>query len=670
MNAYLKPIRVGALFTALAASLVSPRPATAQEPPSPTPYIDAGAGNDGGAAVDAGTMRGTGADERLEGASDAERILRIRGAIKLDKEKLRGLRIELRSRVRWFEDLAAGMTEVASKLNENKEALQDLGDDADPEEIKRLELRIAELQEDYDLYDRQTDLALAAEKKTKDQIKALTVKIQTDERSLAGLTGDAQVITPPVVRAEPEPPGAAADVPTPPGVPSLKAEREPALQKTPIEGASAATAAQLRARKVVAERERELEQARLEVELYVERRRALENQLEFEEALAKTEKKEIENLEQALEIWQRRRKQASEAGDGQRAARSARAVEGLADIIEEAKRSTADRVEYLASLRQRLAVMDEEGLRVNSVVDHGRKKLERARRSLVWLESPVHPRNIAHWAVQRGPRILLVVAMIAFLLVLLQVSARGIARTFIRRGRGGRSKGTGRADTLAISFRSAARVLIVLIGVMLILQEAGLDIRTVLGGAAIFGVAVAFGAQDLMKDYFSGFLILLEDQYELGDLVTIEGITGTVESVNMRVTVLRDLNGRLHFIPNGNIKSVTNRTYGWARPVFEIPVRFDEDVDRVMETLVEVAHGLMTDPDWKPFVIGELEMLGVDKLTDRGIIIKFMVKTVPDQLFAVRREMLRRISKRFNELGIQIAVPHRLIMQEETDSEA
>ncbi|MDH3728503.1 MAG: mechanosensitive ion channel family protein, partial [Myxococcales bacterium] len=191
-----------------------------------------------------------------------------------------------------------------------------------------------------------------------------------------------------------------------------------------------------------------------------------------------------------------------------------------------------------------------------------------------------------------------------------------------------------------------------------------------LGGAAIFGVAIAFGAQDLMRDYFSGFLILLEDQYQLGDLVTIGSTTGTVESVNMRVTVLRDLEGRVHFIPNGNIKSVTNRTYGWGRPVFEIPLRFDEDVDRVMETLLEVATGLMGDPDWKPFVSGEPEMLGVDKFTDHGIVIKFMVRTKPDQVFAVRREMLRRISKRFNELGIQISVPHRLIVHEKSNPDA
>ncbi len=123
-----------------------------------------------------------------------------------------------------------------------------------------------------------------------------------------------------------------------------------------------------------------------------------------------------------------------------------------------------------------------------------------------------------------------------------------------------------------MSFRSAATVLILIGGILLVFQEAGFDVKTVLGGAAILGFAVAFGAQNLMRDYFTGFMILLEDQYELGDLVTIEDITGTVEKVNMRTTMLRDLEGRVHFIPNGEVKSVTNRSYVWGRAVIEVPV--------------------------------------------------------------------------------------------------
>jgi len=288
----------------------------------------------------------------------------------------------------------------------------------------------------------------------------------------------------------------------------------------------------------------------------------------------------------------------------------------------------------------------------------------------MWLESPIHPKNIQHWAKERGPRILLVLLAAFLLLTFVRLSARRIARTFVRRRRGSRTTGTGRADTLAFSFRSVSRVLIVVFAVLLVLQEAGVDIKTVLGGAAIVGVAIAFGAQDLMRDYLSGFLILAEDQYQLGDLITIGTVTGTVESVNMRVTVLRDLEGRVHFIPNGNIDHVTNRTYAWGRPVIEVPVAYDEDVDRVMDTLVQIAKALGQDPAWEGKVIGEPDMLGVDKFTEYGVVIKFMVKTEPEELFAVRRELLRRISLRFNELGIRITVPQRILLHENEEPNA
>jgi small conductance mechanosensitive channel len=200
------------------------------------------------------------------------------------------------------------------------------------------------------------------------------------------------------------------------------------------------------------------------------------------------------------------------------------------------------------------------------------------------------------------------------------------------------------------------------------LQEAGIDVKTVLGGAAILGFALAFGAQNLMRDYFTGFMILLEDQYELGDLVTIGDVTGRVEKVNMRTTMLRDLEGRVHFIPNGEVKSVTNRSYVWGRALIEVPVGFQEDVDRVMAVLLEVAAELRADPEFGPWVTNEPVMLGVDRFTESGIIIKFIIETLPDKIFPVRREMLRRIKNEFDRVGIEISVPNRMLLQPKADT--
>jgi small conductance mechanosensitive channel len=132
----------------------------------------------------------------------------------------------------------------------------------------------------------------------------------------------------------------------------------------------------------------------------------------------------------------------------------------------------------------------------------------------------------------------------------------------------------------------------------------------------------------------------------------------------MRTTMLRDLEGRVHFIPNGEIKAVTNRTYIWGRAVIEVPVAYTENVDRVMEVLLGVAEDFRADPEYVDSVTDHPIMLGVDRFTDYGVVIKFMMKTRPDQMFPVRREMLRRIKNKFDEVGIEISVPHRVIHQQ------
>jgi small conductance mechanosensitive channel len=132
----------------------------------------------------------------------------------------------------------------------------------------------------------------------------------------------------------------------------------------------------------------------------------------------------------------------------------------------------------------------------------------------------------------------------------------------------------------------------------------------------------------------------------------------------MRTTMLRDLEGRVHFIPNGEIKAVTNRTYIWGRAVIEVPVAYTENVDRVMGILLGVAEDFRSDPEFADSVTDDPIMLGVDRFTDYGVVIKFMMKTEPEQMFAVRRQMLRRIKNKFDEVGIEISVPHRVIHQQ------
>jgi len=198
-------------------------------------------------------------------------------------------------------------------------------------------------------------------------------------------------------------------------------------------------------------------------------------------------------------------------------------------------------------------------------------------------------------------------------------------------------------------------------GLVMILDEFGVPVVPLMGGAAVMGLAIAFGAQNLIRDYFCGFMMLLEDQYSINDVARIGNISGLVEHITLRITVLRDLEGVRHFIPHGTITSVSNLTHGWSRALFDIQVAYKEDVDRVMATLVELGKDMRTDPQLGAQILEDPEMLGVDALADSGVIIKFFMKTRPLQQWPVKREMLRRIKNRFDELGIEIPFPHQTL---------
>ena len=202
----------------------------------------------------------------------------------------------------------------------------------------------------------------------------------------------------------------------------------------------------------------------------------------------------------------------------------------------------------------------------------------------------------------------------------------------------------------------------------MILQEAGIPIAPLLGGAAVFGLAVAFGAQNLIRDYFYGFVILLENQYKLNDVVKIGDTSGQVEQITLRMTVLRDLEGNVHFVPNGQITTVTNMTHGWSRALFDIGVAYKENVDHVMAVLNELGDQLRKEPPYSAVILEPATMLGVDALGDSAVVIKFFIKTRPLQQWTVKRELLRRIKNRFDELGIEIPFPHRTVFHRLEDA--
>jgi small conductance mechanosensitive channel len=215
-----------------------------------------------------------------------------------------------------------------------------------------------------------------------------------------------------------------------------------------------------------------------------------------------------------------------------------------------------------------------------------------------------------------------------------------------------------RTQTLGSIIRYVLIIAIFIVAAMTALKELGVEIAPVLAAAGIVGLAVGFGAQSLVKDVISGFFILLEDQIRVGDVVQVAGKGGLVEKINLKTTILRDLAGNVHYVPNGHIDVVTNMTKDFSRYVFDIGVAYREDVDEVIGVIKEVDEGLRNDSDYKDDILEPIEILGLDQFADSAIIIKARTTTVPIKQWRVGREFNRRLKKKFNEKNIEIPFPH------------
>ena len=218
-----------------------------------------------------------------------------------------------------------------------------------------------------------------------------------------------------------------------------------------------------------------------------------------------------------------------------------------------------------------------------------------------------------------------------------------------------------RTETLGRIVKQISLAVITLVSVMLVMKELGFDIGPMIAGAGIAGLAIGFGAQNLVRDIITGFFILLENQFRVGDVVEIAGKSGLVEAVNLRTTVLRDLEGRVHIVPNGIIGAVTNKTRGWSRAVLDVGVAYSEDVGRVMEELKNIGETMEKDPVWSPKLLEPLSIPGVNELADSAVVIRVMFKTRPHNQGEVVRELRRRIKNRFDELGIELPFPHMTV---------
>lgn len=214
-----------------------------------------------------------------------------------------------------------------------------------------------------------------------------------------------------------------------------------------------------------------------------------------------------------------------------------------------------------------------------------------------------------------------------------------------------------RASTLWIMFRRITLVLIVVTAGLVVLQVWGFGLGPFLAVGTAVAAAIGFGAQDLVKDLIGGFFILIEDQFRVGDVVEIAGATGTVEDIQLRSTVMRDLEGNVYHVPNGQIAVSKNYTAVFAQPVIDVGVAYDTDVDFALDVMRDELAKLAEDPEYQDSIQGEIEVFGVDNLDDSAVVLRMRMTSSAEDRWRIRREALKRVKKRFDDEGITIPFP-------------
>lgn len=268
--------------------------------------------------------------------------------------------------------------------------------------------------------------------------------------------------------------------------------------------------------------------------------------------------------------------------------------------------------------------------------------------------------DTVEWTRHALPRVL-VVLVVAFVLIrLLRAATRRLDRFSQNITTGERVHQMYQLRTLAQVINSVGVAVIFFLAAMQVLPLLGLDIKPLLASAGIAGLAIGFGAQTLVKDVINGFFILIEDQYHLGDVVQIAGVKGNVEDMSLRRTALRDGDGTLHFIPNSEIKVVSNLTRDWTQITLHVAVDYSEPSERVMKVLREAALEVRNDPGFAEVIVAEPEVPGIERVSGHEVVYLMLVKTRPGQHFAVSRELRRKIKESFEKNNIKMAAPPRI----------
>ena len=273
--------------------------------------------------------------------------------------------------------------------------------------------------------------------------------------------------------------------------------------------------------------------------------------------------------------------------------------------------------------------------------------------------------QIISWFINQLPSLVLLIVLLFISLKLLKLIIRRLKKIFIYHATKSEKIDTLEAEkrisTLMSILKGLGKIIIWSVFLMIFLKKLGVDIAPILAGAGILGLAIGFGAQELVRDFISGFFMILENQIRVGDYAIIDGTEGLVEKIQLRTLTLRDLSGVVHVFQNGKINSLSNMTKEWSAMVFKIGVAYKEDVDHVIRIMQQVGEKMANDINYKEKILEPLLIMGLDKFDDSAVVIKARLKTIPGEQWALGREYRKRLKKEFDEKGIEIPFPHTTV---------
>jgi moderate conductance mechanosensitive channel len=613
------------------------------------------------------------------GPSEAERLAELQDILEGDRSQLKKLEFEIENPQGEYALAENEYRGLNNAVEQFTEAIANAKASRDFIQAQQLERELESIQRQRKLAEARFELAIEDRKTVREQMQILRSKIKRDEAALAELRGEED--EPAEDREKPNDELSKDTSTTKEGINKAKDgseiveednDEKKSSEDKDSEDEEEADEEIMAAEDEAEQKEAESEEADKETQSLADRINDVQKLIAQEQkelALAKREVDLVDASQQTLQMEITKR-QAENADAKEIADLRADAQDANRRLIH-ARSNVNGIVERLNDRRTELGLLQSEHIVAMHEAEQKRQEAALAEERLDSLKNPFALRNILTWIDEHGPRLLaIVVGMFLLNAIAKFFSQRSVMLVTTGTGRGSKIERENRAKTLVGVFQNAATVAIFITGFLMILEEAGANLTVLMGGVAVVGLAVAFGAQNLIKDYFYGFVMLLENQYMLNDTIRIGTLSGQVERITLRMTVLRDSNGVVHFVPNGSINSVSNETHGWSRAVCEVSVSYDEDLDRVLEVMQGISEGLYADPRFGSLMLEAPGAPAIDTLGESSIQLKCAVKTQPNKHGAVKQEWLRRIKKQFTQLGIRPPHAQRIIKIESNDIDA